>query len=74
VVTLGGVIYGKPADVENNSSLKKCSFLQDCGSGSGFSYFVDLDPYWESGSRGKKIKKFQWKNALFSYFLKKIYH
>jgi hypothetical protein len=29
--------------------------------GSGFSDFVDLDPdpYWESGSRGKKVKKFQ---------------
>jgi hypothetical protein len=44
--------------------------------GSGFSDFVDPDPdpYWESGSgsRGKKIKKFQWKNALFSYFFKKI--
>jgi hypothetical protein len=39
--------------------------------GSGFSDFVDPDPYWESGSRRKKIKKFQWKNALFSY-LKKI--
>jgi hypothetical protein len=26
--------------------------------GSGFSDFVDPDPYWESGSRGKKIKKF----------------
>jgi hypothetical protein len=41
--------------------------------GSGFSDFVDPDPYWESrsGSRGKKMKKFQWKNALFSY-LKKI--
>jgi hypothetical protein len=38
--------------------------------GSGFSDFVDPDPYWESGSgsRGKKIKKFQWKNALLSYF------
>jgi hypothetical protein len=36
--------------------------------------FVDPDPYWESGSgsRGKKIKKFQWKNALFSYFCKNI--
>jgi hypothetical protein len=36
--------------------------------GSGFSDFVDQD--WESGSRsrGKKMKKFQWKNALFSYF------
>jgi hypothetical protein len=44
--------------------------------GSGFSDFVDPDPYWESGSgsRGKKMKKFQWKNALFSYFFKKIYH
>jgi hypothetical protein len=34
---------------------------------------VDPDPYWESGSgsRVKKIKKFQWKNALFSFiFLK----
>jgi hypothetical protein len=29
--------------------------------------FVDPDPYWESGSGGKKTKKFQWKNALFSY-------
>jgi hypothetical protein len=31
---------------------------------------MDPDPYWESdaGSRGKKIKKFQWKNALNSYF------
>jgi hypothetical protein len=37
---------------------------------SGFRDFVDPDPYWESGfgSRGKKTKKFQWKNALFSYF------
>jgi hypothetical protein len=50
--------------------------------GSGFSDFEDPDPYWESGSRirirfgnpdpgsgsrGKKIEKFQWKNALFSY-------
>jgi hypothetical protein len=35
---------------------------------------VDPDPYWESGSgsRGKKIKKFQWKNALFNLFLTKI--
>jgi hypothetical protein len=34
--------------------------------GSGFSDFVDPDPYWESGSgsRGKKIKKFSRKNAL----------
>jgi hypothetical protein len=38
-----------------------------------------VDPDWiriqwlcGSGSRGKKIKKFQWKNALFSYFLTKI--
>jgi hypothetical protein len=28
------------------------------------------DPYWESRSWGKKIKKFPWKNALFSYFQK----
>jgi hypothetical protein len=33
---------------------------------------VNVDP--GSGARGKKIKKFQWNNALFSYFLKKIYH
>jgi hypothetical protein len=53
--------------------------LQGCGSGSELDPdsedFVDPDPdpYWESGSgsRGKKIKKFQWKNALFSYFCKK---
>jgi hypothetical protein len=42
--------------------------------GSGFGDFVDPDPYWESGSRGKKTKKFQWKNALFSYLKKTIYH
>jgi hypothetical protein len=36
--------------------------------GSEFSDFVDPDPYWESGSRSKKIKKYQWKNSLFSYF------
>jgi hypothetical protein len=40
--------------------------------GSRFSDFVDPDPYPRSGSRGKKIKKFQWKNALFSYFLKNL--
>jgi hypothetical protein len=34
----------------------------------------DPDQYWKSGSgsRGKKMKKFQWKNALFSYLKKKI--
>jgi hypothetical protein len=36
--------------------------------GSGFSDFVDPDPYWESGSRGKKIKTFQWKKALLVIF------
>jgi hypothetical protein len=38
----------------------------------GFSDFVDPDPYWEPGSRGKKSMKFQWKNALLSYFLKNL--
>jgi hypothetical protein len=41
---------------------------------SGFRDFMDPDPdpYWESGSRsrGKKVQKFHWKNALFSYFKK----
>jgi hypothetical protein len=47
---------------------------QGCGSGSGFRDFVDPDPYWESGSRGKKTKKISvGKNALFSYFFL-IYH
>jgi hypothetical protein len=34
---------------------------------SGFSDFVDPDPYWESGSgfRGKKIKRFHWKKCTF---------
>jgi hypothetical protein len=32
------------------------------------------NPDLGSGSRGKKVKKFQWKNALFRYFLKKFYH
>jgi hypothetical protein len=40
--------------------------------GSGFSDFVDPDLYWESGSRGKKFHKFQWKSALFSYLKKKF--
>jgi hypothetical protein len=45
--------------------------MQGCGSGSGLDPdsedFVDPDPYWESGSgsRGKKIKKFQWKKCTF---------
>jgi hypothetical protein len=49
------------------------TFYQGCGPGSGLDpdsvTFVDPDPYWESGSgsRGKKIQKFQWKNALFNY-------
>jgi hypothetical protein len=52
----------------------KCYGKQGCGS--GFSDFVDPDPYWESrsGSRGKKIKKFQWEKCTFNIFLKKIYH
>jgi hypothetical protein len=35
------------------------NFFQGCESGSrsGFNDFVDPDPDWESGSRGKKIKK-----------------
>jgi hypothetical protein len=33
--------------------------------GSGFRDFVDPDPYWESGSKGKKTKKFQWKKCTF---------
>jgi hypothetical protein len=48
--------------------MQQVSCWQGCGSGSGFSDFADLDPYWESGTRGKKMKKFQWKKALFSYF------
>jgi hypothetical protein len=40
--------------------------------GSGFSDFVDPDPYWESGSRGKKIKKFQCKKCIFKLFKKKF--
>jgi hypothetical protein len=37
--------------------------------GCGFNDFVDPDLYWESGSRDKNIKKFQGRNALFSFFL-----
>jgi hypothetical protein len=38
--------------------------------GSGLSDFMDPDPYWESGSRGKKVKKFQWKmHFLVIFFL-----
>jgi hypothetical protein len=35
--------------------------------------FVDPDPYWESGSRGKKLRNFSGINAP-SYFFKKFYH
>jgi hypothetical protein len=53
-------------------------FFQGCGSGSGFSDFLDPDPdpYWESGSgsRGKKMKKFPWKNSLLIIKKKKFYH
>jgi hypothetical protein len=41
---------------------------------SGFSDFMDPDPYWESGSRSKKMKKFPWKNALFNFLKKQLYH
>jgi hypothetical protein len=46
------------------SKVREQSTSQGCGS--GFSDFVDPDPYWwESGSRiqgqEKNIKKFQWK-------------
>jgi hypothetical protein len=53
---------------------------QGCGSGSGLD--PDSATLWirirignpdpGSGSRGKKIKKYQWKNALFTYLKKKI--
>jgi hypothetical protein len=35
---------------------------------------MDPDPYWESesGSRGKKTKKFQWKKMHFLFIFKKI--
>jgi hypothetical protein len=69
-------------DIQYNSHIYTniLTLNQGCGSGSRSELdpdsedFVDPDPYWESGSgsRGKKIKKFQWKNALFSYFCKKI--
>jgi hypothetical protein len=56
------------------SILRSVYKNQGCGSGSGFRDFVDPDPYWESGygSRGKKTKKFQWENALFSYLKKNL--
>jgi hypothetical protein len=41
--------------------------------GSEFSDSVVPDLYWESGSRGKKTKKFQWK-MHFLVIKKKIYH
>jgi hypothetical protein len=58
------------------------TFDQRCGSGSGLDpdsatlwiRIRDPDSQYGSGSRGKKIKKFHWKNALFSYFYQKFYH
>jgi hypothetical protein len=51
---------------------KIINLLQGCGSGldPNSVTLLDPDPYWKSGSgsRGKKIKKFQLKNAIFSYF------
>jgi hypothetical protein len=51
---------------------------QDCGSGSALvpdsvTLWIRIrigNPDPRSGSRGKKVKKFQWKNALFSIFKK----
>jgi hypothetical protein len=58
--------------VTNKTYLLKAGLWIRIRIGSGFSDFVDPDPYWESGSRGKKIKKFQWKNPLLKLFLTKI--
>jgi hypothetical protein len=52
------------------------TFKQGCGSVSGLD--PDLVTLWirirignpNPGSRGKKIKKYQWKNAHFSFFFK----
>jgi hypothetical protein len=49
---------------------------QGCGSGSGLdpdsvTLWIRIrigNPDPGSGSRGKNVKKFQWKNALLSYF------
>jgi hypothetical protein len=54
--------------------LEEC-FLQGCRSGSGLD--PDSETLWiririGNLGRGKKFKKFQWKNALFSCFLNKI--
>jgi hypothetical protein len=54
--------------------------IHGCGSGSGLdpvsvTLWIRIrigNPDAGSGSRGKKVKKFQWKNALFSYFFKQI--
>jgi hypothetical protein len=40
-----------------------------CGSGFRDSVDPDPDPYWESGSRGKKFK---WEKCTFWLFFKKI--
>jgi hypothetical protein len=61
------------------NSEKKQNVLpikQGCGSGSGLD--PDSGTLWirirignpDPGSGGKKVKKFQWKNALFSIFKK----
>jgi hypothetical protein len=60
-------------DLDPGSGMRKwLDPDQGCGSGSGFRDFLDPDPYWESGSRGKKIKKFQWKKCTFYLFFTKI--
>jgi hypothetical protein len=58
----------------SENSLGKSIYTNKQSCGSEFRNFVDPDPYWESGSgsRGKKIKKFQWKKALFKLLLTKI--
>jgi hypothetical protein len=64
----------KVRERHSQSREKQSGFWIRIRIGSEFRDFVDPDPYWESGSRsrGKKTKKFQWKNALFSYFLKNV--
>jgi hypothetical protein len=72
------LVFGKA----NTSDGVIYSYNQGCGSGSGSGLDPDSATLWirirignpdpGSRSRGKKIKKYQCKNALFSY-LKKIF-
>jgi hypothetical protein len=61
------LLFRRKKKEKRNLPISSRPVYPGCGSGSGFNHFVDpdRDPYLESGSRGKEMKR---KNLLFSNF------